>query len=292
LSYGNAPIKESQVDWLTATFKDGGKWQAAKIRLQGALSEEAEDGEDIRPFRFQGYSGEQAGRVGYGVRDDGALMRLSGSVSDALLGHLLPLTSNVSRIDLAVTADLTGIPVNPVVEGYKSGREAATHGGTRSDFQIIRHSRKGDTLYTGARTSQRFGRIYNKFSESQLAFYAGCYRWELEAKGKLATRLAIAVADSADRHGAIRTVVHDYYKRLGCTPPWDEHSPDLHISAYRPRTTRLSRLLWLARQVKPVIDKLIAEGHADDVYAALAVDPFRLPAPAVPIASRAIDFET
>jgi len=275
-------VKESQVDWLTLTFKEGGKWQAAKVAVEDALQRELADGEDEQLLKFQGYDGRQAGRVGYGTRDDGALIRLSGALADEGLRDLLPLASNVSRIDLAVTVKLPPDFPNPMREGFRVGPTTEPKRGAAPDYQIIDHSRKGVTLYVGSRTSPRFGRIYDKWNESQLDYYRGCVRWELEQKGRLAARVAAAVAAAPDRRNTIRVLLHDYFTERGCLAPWADDDSDLHISAYRPRTTDLSRLHWLGTAVKGVVDDLRARGRGADVAAALnmdaeAIPPARLP---------------
>jgi hypothetical protein len=275
-------VKEAQVDWLTLTFKEGGKWEAARLAAQHALERECADGEDESALRFQGYTGSQAGRVGYGTRDDGALIRLSGGLADEGLRDLLPLASNISRIDLAVTIKLPDGYPNPMKEGFRIGPTIKPPRGAAPDYQLIEHSRQGTTLYVGARTSPRFGRVYDKWKESQLDFYAGCTRYELEAKSKLAARLAAAVAGATDRRGTIRVLVRNYFQPRGVNIPDDEADDDLHISAFRPRTSDLSRLHWLATQVKGVADDLRARGRGADVAAALGmniedVPPVRLP---------------
>jgi len=265
-------VKEAQVDWLTLTFRDGGKWKAAELAAEHALDQEKGDGADESVLRFQGYDGRQAGRVGFGVRDDGALVRLSGELADAGLRDLLPLASNVSRIDLAVTVQLPPHYPNPMTEGFRLGPITKPARGSAPDYQIIQHSRQGTTLYVGNRRSPRFGRVYDKWRESQLDFYRGCTRYELEAKGKLAARLAAAVAFAADRRSTIRVLVRDYFEPRGVVAPWADDDDDMHISSYRPRTSDFSRLHWLGTQVKGVVDDLRARGRGADVAAALGVE--------------------
>jgi len=264
--------QESQVDWLTLTFREGGKWQAARAAAEHALEREKADGCDEQPLRFQGYDGRQAGRIGFGVRDDGALVRLSGALADEGLADLLPLASNVSRIDLAVTMKLPKGYPNPMKEGFRLGPTIKPARGAPPDYQLIEHSRQGTTLYVGSRTSPRFGRVYDKWKESQLDWYAGCTRYELEAKSRLAVRLAAAVAGAADRRSTIRVLVRDYFQPRGVNVPDDETDDDVSISAYRPRTSDFSRLHWLGTQVKQVVDELRARGRGADVAAALGVN--------------------
>src|SRR3989304_8119925 len=135
-------VKESQVDWLTLTFREGGPWVAARLAAEHALDREKEDGADESVLRFQGYDGPQAGRVGVGVRDDGGLLRLSGELADAGLRDLLPLASNVSRIDLAVTVKLPPNYPNPMKEGFRLGPATKPARGTAPDYPIIQHSRQ------------------------------------------------------------------------------------------------------------------------------------------------------
>lgn len=270
------------MDWLTLTFKEGGKWEAARVAAQHALQREVADGEDEKPLRFQGYDGCQAGRVGYGTRDDGAIIRLSGSLADEGLRDLLPLASNVSRIDLALTLSLPPTWPNPMKEGFRVGPTIKPARGAAPDYQLIEHSRQGTTLYVGARTSPRFGRVYDKWKQSQLDFYRGCTRYELEAKGRLAARVAAAVAGAADRRSTIRVYVRDYFQPRGVDVPYDETDADLHLSLYRPRTSDFSRLHWLGTQVKGVIDDLRARGRDADVDAALGTNVEAIPEARLP----------
>jgi hypothetical protein len=275
-------VKEAQVDWLTLTFKEGGPWIRAKANALALQAAEARDGEDTTPVWFKGYTGEQCGRVGILQRDDGGLIRVSGALADEAFPHLQPLASNVSRIDLAVTLRLPPGYPNPMKEGYARGPTMVPPRGAAPDYQLIEHSRKGTTLYVGSRTSPRFGRVYDKWAESQLDFYRGCTRYELEAKSRLAARLAAVVASAPDRRSTIRAVVRDYFEPRGVTVDCDDDDPDVRVSAYRPRTSDLSRLHWLSTQVKGVADDLRARGRGADVDAALGTNAEAVPGVRLP----------
>lgn len=268
----NGTIKESALDYLTLTFKPGWNREAARARALALQAAEDAQGEPRKPFRLHGYVGVADGRVAWGDRPDGSLLQLAGATAELEASLLLPLASHVSRVDLAVTVHLPDKSLDPAKEGYASGLAFQPTHGKAPIYDYRERSDGGKQLSIGSRTSPRYGRVYAKFEQCKLPFYLDCFRYECELKGPVAPHSAARAVGSADRGAFVAAYVHKYFSERAVPCYFDTPDPDVRLDSYRPRTSDLSRALWLARACKPVIDKLIARGRIADVAAALGLD--------------------
>ena len=268
----NGTIKEAALDYLTLTFKPGWNREAARARAVAVQKTEDEDGEPSAPFRLHGYVGVAHGRVAWGDRHDGSILQLAGATAELEASVFLPLASHVSRVDMAVTVHLPDKSLDPAKEGYASGLAFQPTHGKPPIYDYRERSDGGKQLSIGSRTSPRYGRVYAKFEQCKLPFYVDCFRYECELKGALAPRSAARAVGSPDRGGFVAAYVHKYFSERAVPCYFDTPDPDVRLDSYRPRTSDLSRALWLARACKPVIDKLIARGRMADVVAALGLD--------------------
>lgn len=264
-------VKEAAVDYLSLTFKPGWNRESARARVHVLQDAEGLSGEDSVPFRLRSYVGVATGRVAWGDRPDGSLLQLAGATADAEAAELLPLASNCTRIDLAVTAHLSDSTVNPTLEGYAAGVAYQPKRGKAPAYELLQHSQLGSTLYLGSPTSSRRGRVYNKFDQSRQEWYAGCFRWECQLNSQLAARGAARVLAAEDRRAYISAYVHRYFTERRVPAYFDPSGPTVPLDSFRPRTNDLSRIMWLGLQVKPVVNLLLAHGRQTDVAAALGL---------------------
>jgi len=262
-------VKEAQLDYLSLTFKPGWNRESARARVHALQDAENAAGEDSTPFRLRGYVGVAAGRVAWGDRPDGSLLQLAGATADVEARVLLPLASNCSRVDLAVTAKVSDPTLNPTVEGYAAGLEYKPRRGKPPAYELLQHSQLGTTLYMGDPKSDRRGRVYNKFDQSRQEYYRGCFRWECQLNSKLAAGGARRAVAAEDRAAYISAYVHRYFTERQVPAYFDPSGPPVALDSFRPRTDDLSRVMWLGQQVKPVVDLLLSHGREADVAAAL-----------------------
>src|SRR6186997_3723215 len=100
-----ASVRDSGVDWLTATCNT--RWRLLALRdlavRMGAKLARA--GYDVRDSKRLGYTGWTVGQLTYGERHDGAMCVLSGAAAAEWCGEVVPRASNVTRLDVQVTVD-------------------------------------------------------------------------------------------------------------------------------------------------------------------------------------------
>jgi len=270
----NNTIIESQVDWLTATRSSELRdpfWEWLQVRL---LREEAEKGNEQEKWAGNGYIGTRCGRFRAGSSTQGELVILSGDLASKHLATLLPLCTNISRIDLAVTVRL------PV--GYADLERALydvakqnldLHSVPYRRANLITSSDGGATLYVGGRSSECFLRVYNKGVESlNDPRYKNCHRAELELKGATAFSTARMLVGAPDQHMMVRDMVSTRLNGWKLPAFWD-HGQQLKLeSGFSRRTDASSRLRWLREQVRPAVTWLREAGFENEVDAALAAD--------------------
>lgn len=267
-----AAVLTSGVDWLTCTAATDTGRQQLLAAAWPLLYGEAEAGNDLRPWLWKGYVGYQSGAVAVGEREDGSYCRLSGLAAFAGWRHVAPWWSHVSRLDLQVTVRLSP-GANPVRSAWDASmlagpRRRGRQTQKRSHIETVT---EGETCYIGSRSSDRFGRIYNKSLESGLEMYRDCWRWEVEFKGRAATPTASWLSEQHDTSLASAVAVRDAFSRWSAEPTWAAAGPLPPDPPERTRTDAARRLQWLATQVRPVVAQLRAMGYDRAVLVALGL---------------------
>lgn len=229
---------------------------------------------EVRPWAWQGYYGQQIGKVSVGRREDGIILRASGWAAEEIRGMQLPY-DNVSRCDIALTVWLSDYDAEVARRAARLS-EVARLGtvGRRWKITEVHGHGHGDTTYLGSRTSDTYVRVYDKMQESG-ADEAWLYAWRMEVEYKAEAAKEVWEAEgsrvpTADWWAA---VVCGALQRRGLAMP-RLYSLDVLPSPPRPReaTTAERRLAWLRNQVAPAIEKLAAAGvSALEIHEALGL---------------------
>jgi DNA relaxase NicK len=250
-------ILASAIDWLTVTARPDERADEL-ARLAGAvLVEERDAGNRQKPWHWNGYAGLTAGGIAYGTRRDGTIARLSGHTAARWACPASQLASNVTRADLQVTwVDAHADADAAVMRLYHNRADISGRGG-RADRTIIRPERTGPTLYAGRRSSDQFGRIYDKHSEEPEAYPAGAVRAEVEVKGDAARALGARIGDGSVTGSYVLAYTRDWFSRRGVSLPLPPGgSAELDVPPRAP--TDASRTLrWLAKQVAPGVARAV-----------------------------------
>lgn len=255
----SAEVVEVGIDYLTATQRDpvfrGQLYEVGKVLIE----QESESGNRQRPFEWMGYEGVACGSVATGWRSDGVILRLSGRLAAEYGMIVYPLVSNISRLDLQVTARQTeptpdlGEKAEVLLIGKRDRR------GKPLNIKMVRDNGRGNTLYVGKRSSDTYGRLYDKAVESPKAGYNDCWRWEVEYKSHRALYMAGALAEQAEARGSIQSTVWSYWEDRGLRPTWDQ-AESAPLPRYPARTTdEARRAKWLSTQVRPVVEQLAGQ---------------------------------
>jgi len=273
-------VLESQLDWLTCSYRGADKARALRNFAMDCQSLEAKDGNRTTRWRLNGYEGFRTGRVRYGDRDNACLIQLSGQLAEDWAATLVPDATTVTRLDLQVT-----VRPDPPKPGY--GREAlADLESWYADHPMgALPSHTGDaaggwTTYVGARRSPTFARIYNKGAEclsrdDQPGYlrYHDAWRVELEAHDAFAAPLAVAACSSPNRSAFISDYLCDYLARRGHRALWQPGSDPVYRSGSHRRSDYQTRLRWLGRAVAPAIAEMMTHGNPQEVIDALGLGP-------------------
>lgn len=222
-----SPVIESQLDWLTVGTHSVERTDVLRGLAELAVRCELREGGRVKPFRLQGYTGWQCGRVRFGQREAYGLVQLSGDLAAHRFDEVYRLADNVSRLDLAVTTRVVDEPSHYPAAHYAEARALRERHPRSALPQLVEDGDGGATCYLGHRTSDFYLRIYNKQAEclarhdaAGAAHYVDCVRYELEVKGANAPRWAQTVHDAEDRADVVQALVWSFCLQHGLQPPF------------------------------------------------------------------------
>jgi hypothetical protein len=267
---------DTNLDYLTATVCCQTEWTTAVDRIFNTLPFHA----NKRPWRFMGYSGytiiENEGHLSWGLKPNGGIFQAGGMVAHRLaLEHKkwMPPEFKITRLDLAITMAFN--------EPHEMVRELGAV--QRQDWRLIlpHPDKGGGTLYVGARTSDAFGRLYDKGAllnrdldqGAQLA-PAVLWRAEVEYKrlrAKLAYEAFQSWPDANLRRSFIVSEVSAWFQNRGIPLGISPYSPSIVSVAHRAQDD-VRTIKWLYAQVRPVLIRLKENGKAVEAAHALGLN--------------------
>lgn len=248
---------ESAVDWISATCRSGPKRQRLRDLGEVLIAEQTKNGETVRQVGGHGYRGHSAGPVTVQERPDTTLITISGGKAHEVVHEVVYLATNVTRLDVQVTAVWELDRRDWAEEAIQRFDHASRLLGQPRTRTLITTEPAGTTAYFGSRSSDRMARIYDKAAESRGEWPDGSWRWEIQSRREVADSLARDLVVSDDlRHGCIG-YVHGHFKRIGCCPPWRASHVDVSDVAARRRSDPERKLRWLDNQIGPVIEDLL-----------------------------------
>jgi len=256
-------VLESQADWLTASFHTRDSAARAKSDAERWTRQEQANGAEVKSFCVSNYVGWMAGRVRYGESQKGAIIQLSGQLAEDHIPDMVPRASNVSRLDLAVTVRIEPSRTDVGRAAFNDACDYRAFHPSSARPSLYENGDGGATLYVGDRASNWILRVYNKEAECVenrdtpgAEHYAGCWRYELEVKGKDALRQAqlYHAVDSRPTH--VQGYVYQWTVNHGVVPAFPYDGSVKLEPGFRRRSDRDSRLLWLAESVRPAVQWL------------------------------------
>lgn len=269
--YADSIRVDCGVDYYTATATDHPTSKLLLLKAEGLIFKEEQKGYFTHAWRMKGYSGWQVGRLQYGWREDGAIVRLSGSLAADEWWTLYQVTPRCSRIDLQVTLKL---PISPSVAIFEMRSEAlrffeGSNAGPK--ITIWSDNRDGASLYLGCRQSDLYFRAYNKAAETKDDAFAGCVRLELEVKGGLCKSVIAGLLSSDTIQAGILGYICQYCENRGIST---NLTAGVRRSFYeRPAiaTDELKSLAWFRQAVSPTVALLVERGRLIEVLDALGL---------------------
>lgn len=272
----------ASVDWLTCTSnskRTGYDWFDLFRRYQNKYAEMTGYPPMIKQAKRLGYKGRVGEGMFFGVSEkQGYLLVAWGEASDVVWPIAAPIARNITRIDLAVTAQLD--PPDPTLANvaYMANCEPG-----KRQYALIQNSRDGKTLYVGSRSSTQFGRLYDK-GVKDLGLPSGqVWRYEIELKDKALNSAVVKGMMGRWRlgvvhRGDIAAYVHQWFSVRGVSPKFSAMGkglprPELEASV----STAEKKLRWLSAQVAPTVQELIRIGLGDRALLALGLEAEQLP---------------
>ncbi len=265
-------VVERGIDWITGTARQETRRRETEAIGRLLVDLEKVKGNQLTRWRFEGYEGFASGGASWGWREDTTILRLSGACAAANATTCLPVLDNVSRLDLQVTARQETSTPDLGAKALVAVHQAATNRGRYLNTKGVVDNGAVSTVYVGRRTSDRFGRLYDKRLESDDARYQDCWRWEVEYKKGRASFLATRLLQSESPEDDLLRTVHHYWAVRGFRPTWPSEA-SVSIDTYpAPKTDRDRRLRWLEKQVRPALAWLLEETDRASLRRVLDLD--------------------
>lgn len=262
-------VLECGVDWVTATVHNGGEQRAlARLAENWALDRSCE-GYRLSGWKWNNYQGSQTDGISFGQRDDGFIVRLSGSMAGRHWQEALTWAHNVTRFDIQTTLLASNLEDEHAWTHYTqlASDPRITSGSVRARY--IEDTPTGSTLYVGSRASDRMFRCYDKTAESDGEYPERSWRYEIEYKGDRAWRVASAIKALPHTTQAIFdclvTAFDTYHVRIPANKPaWSWRD-----AGVRHQTDDERRLAWLSRCIRPCVVRLTEAFGVDEVLTRL-----------------------
>lgn len=270
MSLGRDTLHSLDCDYITCSAPDERGLNTLHSLASQIMRNEAERGNKVMPWSMKGYRGWRCGHIEIGVFEDRVLVRCSADVAANSWARLVRLAEKISRIDLQATVVVQQSATDKIERHRK---EALRFSKLHDEIPIVRwiqDNRAGYTLYLGARESNVFGRIYDKFAREQLDQWKGCVRYEVQFNKRLAGSIARSCVQLTDYKPRMNAYVSQFFRDRGVRSPrvFDDGST---FCCHRSRTDADRKLEWLQEAVRPSVLSLIALGRGDEVLRALGL---------------------
>lgn len=257
-------------DWLTGTttYPDSVAW--LEDRTSRIAASEMKRGCAESLWYFEGFRGWNCGSISFGYSNDRAIIRLSSHLAKEHWLDCVPHLENISRFDLQSTYRFKEVPPTYAedIEDQLLAHKLVSD--SRRIVELKRNSNKGNTVYVGTRQSQRFMRAYHKGLESKDKFYANCLRFEVQYNKRLANGVARHIAGEPAPGARMLEMIPTEFSRVGLKI--DLKGPRGEVErVIAPKSTREKQLAWLCKQVRPLVEKMVANGDREAVMTALGL---------------------
>lgn len=279
----NATLIDSGVDWLTVTSSDRKRGLSLARAAVNLMKIEGQHGNERKPWSAYGYDGWRQGGVRTGERVDGLVVQLSSGCAREYWKRFYSLSDNCSRIDLQLTVRTEESTAHTIARHHKEAKRFLSKRKNSPALSLFSCSDGSSTLYLGKRSSDLYGRIYDKGVESGDQYYSGATRYEVEYKGDHARAIATGLSRAEDqkaftfahvsaffaKRGAVLRFCND--ARKGVMGSGNESLALCPPLLSRSRSDSSKRLTWLRHAVRPSIQTLVRGGRGNDVLTALGV---------------------
>lgn len=214
------PVIAAGIDWLTCTAKKGSPAAVLEGVAMVEVASQREKGVQPTHQLWQGFKGWRLDGLFFGTREHDVLLCLSGAQSNELGLQAIAASTNVSRIDFAVTICTNGEQLNLAHDAYTHYRTKPKQNGRPRKFDLMLNSTGGETFYLNKRIGDHFGRIYDKGIESNLAPAGMVWRFEVEFKRRVAKLQATKLPPQELLPAYVCDLVRSWWTLRDVETPW------------------------------------------------------------------------
>ncbi len=267
-------LHEKGVDFLRLTAVDEVGVEQLYYLADVVGANRLQAGDMVKDAGELGYCGHAVGKhLFWGQSHQGACLRASGKVGADLLDAVRASGSSrcfrATRIDFQATVMYPDPPGRGFFREFSDASDALSLASGRQGrpwyVALLDEYGRGDTCYIGARSSENFGRIYDKGRESPEQYVLGSVRFETEHKGSSATRLFEQLLDDSVEPSSFACgYVAAFFESRGVQLPIDVNAVDL-LSSLKADTDADRQLRWLKTGVMPTVARLVKAGRSADV---------------------------
>lgn len=264
-------IVDAGIDWLSATVPPGAKSPAFFDLWNTIALAQHHAGNDLKPWRWNGYEGHTIGHAAYGTRPDGAYMRLSAGASAVWWRDAFEIAGRAARLDVQVTVDQVRAGRDLAREAKLMANAGPPRRGRPVEWSYTQTRSKGATCYVGSRTSASFARLYDKGAEAKIGHLTGLWRYEVETKDERAGAVARAISRQREPDKAATGIVYHAFNRQGVRPVFAPPADTPIVEHERDESDDERRLRWLKEHVSITVNRLRANGLETEVLNALGL---------------------
>jgi len=251
-----ATKRRSACDWVSMTSRSKSSADSLWSLGQRLLGPESNEGEQPTRWHAHGYDGWRIRGLALGCRADGVHLVLSSSKAAEHWKHAVVAGENCTRIDVALDLYFDTPMSHVARDSYLKSAGHRPITGRPPARRLIISGDGGSTFYTGSRSSERMGRLYDKGVETKTLAAGKWWRWEVEFKGDAANAASAAALSAPNPERWFHSTAARFFLARGAIAPAGE--PVSEIYNLCPEPTSDERLLsWLAVGVRPTVARLI-----------------------------------
>lgn len=219
-THRHTPI-QSGVDWITATAKAGSASLDLEKLADEVLEQKRDAGRDVKPASRLSYRGYETDHFFFGRRTEDSAVIVSSHEAGRLARSIIDIATNVSRLDLQVTVWTHGEQCNLAVENYRKLVASRRQAHRPGQISLTTSYPQGDTLNVNKRSSDTYGRLYDKAAEAKAAPPHTIWRYEVEYKRRAAMAVASAYAHATSGPDFTRDRIHSFWRSKGVEPTFE-----------------------------------------------------------------------
>lgn len=262
----------SGIDWLSCSQVRCDELPSLFDAASARQLQNAERGDFAKPWASHGLCGTICGDTVAARSDLYEFASVSSAGATEAFPVLFPLCTNVSRLDLQITATYEHGGVRSVAKGVYGARADAARGGRPTSRTLLTGTNGSATCYVGSRRSDLFGRVYDKGVESRSGPPGASWRFEVELKRGRAALTAKELSQVESLASEAAAIV------CGAFSAWGVRFPSTWPASLSPQIVEedsdaVVSLAWLRTGVSPTVRRLLSMGMLSEVLSALGLPP-------------------